>query len=56
MCLNDKSHELLGETVFSPSLIAVLFVKIHIHSLGKLPNKLLNIRAQGEYRENNYLS
>jgi hypothetical protein len=56
MYLNGTADDLLGKRVFFPlSVLAALFVKIHIHLIGKLPHKLLKIRTRGYYRENKWL-
>ena len=56
MHLNGTTDDLLRKRVFSPlSVLAALFVKIHIHLIGKIPHKLLETRTRGYYRENKWL-
>jgi hypothetical protein len=52
MPLDGTTDDLLGERVFfSLSVLVVLFVKIHIHLIGKIPHKLLKICTRVYYRE-----
>ena len=56
MHLDGTTDDLLGERVSFPlSVLAALFVKIHIHLIGKIPHKLLKIRTWVYYREMSWL-
>ncbi len=56
MHLDGTTDDLLGERVSFPlSVLAALFVKIHIHLIGKIPHKLFKIFTRVYYRENKWL-